>query len=105
MLSGISMRSLAICCRRALSSRFSGEPGAYARTGSFTGIGTRRMPVKPTMPPPVTVGWDGVAGTGASCSLALAAVDFGGGATGADIHAPRDDRHSPAALRRAGLER
>lgn len=45
MMSGISMRSLAIDSRRALSSVRSGDPGAYDFTGSFTGVGTRRTPV------------------------------------------------------------
>src|SRR5687767_904477 len=93
MMIGISMRSPAIFERRALSSTRSGEPGAYMRTGSFTGFGTRRFPLKPTSPPPAwTTGCDGVAGTGACCSRAAAAWDFGGLATGADMTTPLDDR-------------
>jgi hypothetical protein len=45
MTTGISVRSLDIESRRALSSARSGEPGAYRRMGSFTGAGTRRWPV------------------------------------------------------------
>src|SRR5512132_1767196 len=45
MTSGMSMRSAAIALRRALSSARSGDPGAYARTGSLTGGGTLRFPL------------------------------------------------------------
>ena len=45
------MRSFAIDSRRDLSSARSGEPGAYDFTGSFTGVGTRRTPVKADLSP------------------------------------------------------
>jgi hypothetical protein len=45
MMSGMSTRSLAIVSSRAFSSVRSGDPGAYDLTGSFTGGGTRRIPV------------------------------------------------------------
>src|SRR5678815_272915 len=50
MMIGISIRSPAIDASRALSDVRSGDPGAYERTGSFTGVGTRRMPLNPTRP-------------------------------------------------------
>src|SRR5690349_13233489 len=46
MNSGISIFSLAIVLRRALSDARSGVPGAYERMGSLNGGGTRRRPLK-----------------------------------------------------------
>jgi hypothetical protein len=43
----MSTRSLAIDASRSLSDARSGERGAYCFTGSLTGGGTRRFPLKP----------------------------------------------------------
>src|SRR5688500_7968907 len=48
MITGMSIRSFAISASRFLSDARSGDPGAYERTGSLTGGGTRRVPVNPT---------------------------------------------------------
>jgi hypothetical protein len=45
MTTGISTRSRAIESRRDLISARSGVLGAYERTGSLTGVGTRRRAV------------------------------------------------------------
>src|SRR5687767_1728708 len=93
MMTGISMRSEAIFDNRALSSARSGDPGAYVRTGSFTGFGTRRLPLNATIAAGAgEIGCEGGAGTGACCSRGAAAWDLGGLATGAVMTRPLDDR-------------
>jgi hypothetical protein len=45
----MSMRSLDIVFSLSLSAARSGLPGAYDFTGSFTGAGTRLLPLKPAI--------------------------------------------------------
>jgi len=69
---------------RCLRAVFSGDPGAYERTGSFTAGGTRRLPLKPLSSPMVGIGWF-VALAGAGVSEAAARGLRGGFTAGADM--------------------
>src|SRR5689334_10251351 len=85
MTTGISMRSDAIDASRDLSAARSGEPGAYERTGSFTGGGTRRLPLKPVSSPMLGIGWlVAFAGDGVSEAVPRCAAR-GGFTVGADM--------------------
>jgi len=79
------MRSDAMDSRRALRAARSGEPGAYDRTGSFAGTGTRRLPLKPVSSPMLGTGWL-VTPAGAGTSEAAPRCAARGGFTaGADM--------------------
>src|SRR5687767_15133231 len=87
MMIGISTRSDAIDASRALIEARSGDPGAYERTGSLIGGGTRRMPLNGTRP--------GTAGAAVSVDRDGAAGRDVGAATGAlmrtsDLNLDRD---------------
>lgn len=83
MIAGISMRSPAMEARRSLSAARSGEPGAYDRTGSFVGGGTRRFPLNAVIDPMDGIGCsDALA---AFVSAALLRAPRGGFTAGADI--------------------
>src|SRR6185312_8244411 len=102
MISGMSAFSSAMLLSRAFNSRFSGEPGAYARTGSFTGGGTRRFPLNPLIPsgkPAVLVA--GIDSPGAS--LLAGATARRDSVAGADMAVPLVERRPMAA--RASHER
>jgi len=47
MIAGMSILSFDMLLSLSFSVALSGEPGAYDFTGSFTGVGTRRFPLKP----------------------------------------------------------
>src|SRR5687768_5238574 len=77
MMIGISTRSVAIEASLALSDERSGVPGAYERIGSFTGGGTRRIPLNGTRP--------GAAAVAVSVGRECDAGRVVGSATGADM--------------------
>jgi hypothetical protein len=76
MIRGMSSRSFAISPSRFFSDAFSGDPGPYARTGSFTGGGTRRVPANPASGTVPGAGADGPA-TGLVTGAGLALVRRG----------------------------
>src|SRR6185437_1022687 len=102
MISGISTFSPAMLLSRAFSSRFSGEPGAYDRTGSLTGGGTWRLPLNPLMPSGTYAVRAVGVGSPVASLLADAAVRCGCVA-GADMSIPLDERRPLSA--RASHER
>ena len=61
----------------------SGEPGAYDRTGSFVGGGTRRFPLNAVIDPMDGIGWS--VALAAFVSAALVRAPRGGFTAGADI--------------------
>src|SRR5262245_4284745 len=88
MTTGISMRSDAMDVRRSLSAARSGEPGAYERTGSFTGRGTRRLPLKPVSSPMFGSGWSVVFAADDVAEAAPRCAARGGFTVGADMGSP-----------------
>src|SRR5688500_1174043 len=70
MITGMSIRSFAMSVSRFLSDARSGDAGAYERTGSLTGGGTRRVPVNPA-----TGAGSGALGA-AECVVALSVDGF-----------------------------